>query len=98
MQETRWVQSQQSLSPIEEIGEFIEVEGVCESLRSHCSDGEGSVGTSIHLPKVKMWFSFSSLYHNFHNLVLSDYCVDQLYHRSEFLILSSNTWMVTERF
>ena len=88
VQETGWVQSQQSPSPVEEMGDLVEAEAVCDSVQSHCSDSEGSLDTSTHLPQVKLWFAVASLCHNFHNFVVCDYCTDQLCHYSEFLILN----------
>ncbi|KAG0602198.1 hypothetical protein M758_11G166900 [Ceratodon purpureus] len=52
VQETGWVDSQQSSSPVEEMGDVVdETEAACESVRSHCSDGEASLDTSTRPPQ-----------------------------------------------
>lgn len=59
VQETVWVHLQQSASPVEETGDLVEAEAAdCESVRSHCSEGEASLDTSSYAPKVKLWFDF----------------------------------------
>lgn len=52
VQETVWVHPHQSASPVEETGDLVEPEPACESVRSHCSEGEASLDTSTSTPLV----------------------------------------------
>jgi len=58
VQETVWVNSHQSASSVEETGDLVEPEPACESVRSHCSEGEASLDTSTFAPQVILWLDF----------------------------------------